>query len=442
VSRPADWSPLADADPVPGDAAQVAILARRYADTATAIRAAAAALDQIHAVGGGWESEAGRAFNGKTKEVAGSIRQALERYEQSAAALNDYAQALDAVQGDARDLLAKAKQAETDRQGAERKAAAAADPTSPTHGDLGRLEGAAEEASQRLGAIRAQLAGLVERWHAAGDTAASAIHHVTERDGLKDSGWANFLGGLTTIANWAGALAATFGMLALVCALIPLLQPLAALFTALAFVCSVASLICNGLLYANDRATLSDVVWDLVGVVTFGAGRAFTAAARSVANGARAMAKTQFVATLRAGRMTRAAARATAREYRLHTLSRGLTHRRALAARAGSRSSFWPTTDEWVGGLSGRGVFRDACADLAPRGSRPLSSRAALDIARDLPVAVKAVPAVKVAIRNANIASGAAFGLAAVSNAADLRQLGVPLPLLGKDQQIVGSNDS
>ena len=232
VSRPTGsrWPPR---DPVPGDVTEIAKLTRRYSDTAEAIRARPVSC---------------------ASTMAGAMR------------------ALDTVQPDAEDLLTKAKEAETDRQDAERKAALAADPESSIHGDLGRLNGDAQHAEQRLSALRTQLTDLVDRWRAAGDAAARAIEDVSKHDGLKDSGREDFLGTLKTVATWAGGLAALFFAIALLCAFIPFLEPLVALFTALAFVLSLASLICDGILYANDRSALSDLIWDIVGDLSFGTG--------------------------------------------------------------------------------------------------------------------------------------------------------------------------
>jgi hypothetical protein len=86
MTRPADWSPLASSDPVPGDPEEIALLGARLQATARQISEDVAYLrslctDQF------WESEAGQAFSGKVTATAARLWQAHHRYLQAGEAL-------------------------------------------------------------------------------------------------------------------------------------------------------------------------------------------------------------------------------------------------------------------------------------------------------------------------------------------------------------------
>ena len=84
--RPADWSPLAQTDPVPGDPQEVAALGRRFEATAAEI---AAAVRRLRAMCSDefWDSAAGAAFRQRGAETAGKLNAAYARYGSAATAL-------------------------------------------------------------------------------------------------------------------------------------------------------------------------------------------------------------------------------------------------------------------------------------------------------------------------------------------------------------------
>ena len=86
MGRPADWSPLAGADPVPGDPDEVAALGRRFRATAAEIEQAAARLRTM-CTDEFWDSDAGRAFRQRSDDTAGKLVKAYARYEATATAL-------------------------------------------------------------------------------------------------------------------------------------------------------------------------------------------------------------------------------------------------------------------------------------------------------------------------------------------------------------------
>jgi len=84
--RPADWSPLAETDPVPGDPQEVAALGRRFEATAAEIDAAVRRLRAM-CTDEFWDSGAGAAFRQRGAETAGKLNAAYARYAAAATAL-------------------------------------------------------------------------------------------------------------------------------------------------------------------------------------------------------------------------------------------------------------------------------------------------------------------------------------------------------------------
>ena len=88
MGRPADWWPLAGADPVPGDPYEVAALGRRFRATAELISAASQRL-QTMCTDEFWDSAAGAAFRQRSDDTAGKLSKAYARYEAAATALGN-----------------------------------------------------------------------------------------------------------------------------------------------------------------------------------------------------------------------------------------------------------------------------------------------------------------------------------------------------------------
>jgi hypothetical protein len=86
TGRPADWSPLADADPVPGDPYELAMNGRRFRETAREIEGTCKRLRSM-CTDSVWDSDAGRAFRAHADDTAGKLAKAAARYEAAATAL-------------------------------------------------------------------------------------------------------------------------------------------------------------------------------------------------------------------------------------------------------------------------------------------------------------------------------------------------------------------
>ena len=73
MSRPADWTPLAAADPVPGDPVEVALTGARLTQVADQISADVTWLRSL-CTAQFWDSDAGEAFQGQPGGRVGSRR--------------------------------------------------------------------------------------------------------------------------------------------------------------------------------------------------------------------------------------------------------------------------------------------------------------------------------------------------------------------------------
>jgi hypothetical protein len=103
MSRPADWTPLATTDPVPGDPVEVALTGGRLMQVADQINADVAWLRSL-CTAQFWDSGAGEAFQGQVDDAAAKLAKAHERYLAAGQALGTnpsgpgYAGALDQAQ--------------------------------------------------------------------------------------------------------------------------------------------------------------------------------------------------------------------------------------------------------------------------------------------------------------------------------------------------------
>jgi hypothetical protein len=120
---------------------------------------------------------------------------------------------------------------------------------------------------------------VVQVWDAAAYRAAESIEQIVSSDTLHDSLWQNvrgFVHGLSKVMDWVGTVS---GVLALVFVWLP---PVSAAFGVVALGATAIKLVADVAIAANDHTGWGDVVWDAVGVVSFGAGRAVTRVAEGL----------------------------------------------------------------------------------------------------------------------------------------------------------------
>ncbi len=315
--RPTDWSPVEMwSDPTPGDPDATVDAGRHYRQVADAIETAARRLREI-AGAPDMESEAVEAFVGKAEEVASDIDRAHERYRGVGDALYTYGFDLGDAQAAADDALRRAARAREDAAAARARLDsarqqlqraqdddAAAPPDAPpadltTHRyAVSRAEGDVSDAETAWQRAISDAQQAKEDAENAARTARRAIEDVKDSGDLNDSTWDNVAGALKKLADFAGMVAAVCGILALAVGWIPVIgQALAAVLGTIALVAGLVSLLCNVALLIGGKGSLKNVILDLVGVASFGIGRAVVAGARGAYRGA------QGVARLNAGRL-------------------------------------------------------------------------------------------------------------------------------------------
>jgi len=288
MARPVDWSPLAGSDPVPGDPYEVARMGRHYTDVADAIERAAGKLRQLAGGNDDQESDAVDALDDDCQQVADDISRAHQRYAGVGAALTAYAPKLEQAQADSLAALTAAQQADSNHRAATTRQN---DALSPAEHDAAQQD--IDAATTALGSARTKLQHAVEDRDNAARTAIDAVKDVQDSGDLNDSWWDNWghkiVEAIQKIASYVALVA---GVLALCVGWIPIIgQALAGILGTIALVATAISLICNIALAATGYGDWMSVVWDAVGLCTFGLGRVFSAAARGSATGLRGAAR-------------------------------------------------------------------------------------------------------------------------------------------------------
>jgi hypothetical protein len=346
MGRPTDWAPLADTDPVPGDAYEVAVLGRRFQATAQEISAAAQRLRTM-CTDVYWDSAAGEAFRQQSVQTAGKLSAAFDRYSAAAEALGtdpanpspstaarpNYAGALDQAQAISLRALQPAQDAATTQQTTLSRLRTeygqwlAPDSLSP--GASGHLPPPLPLVlpGPAGAATAADIVALVRRYNAAADTiagsrgmvtqaaalrdeaagnAAGLIEEVIGSDGLADTFWdrfTNFIDEhaalLQTISEVAGWVATVAGTLALVVGWIPFVgQALAAVLGTVALAASVVTLLSDALLKLGGEGSWFDIALDVIAVASFGLGRAAVGALKDSSMLARVTGKLEMFNTV------------------------------------------------------------------------------------------------------------------------------------------------
>ncbi|WP_340271751.1 hypothetical protein, partial [Aquipuribacter nitratireducens] len=300
-SRPLDWSPLAPADPVPGDPDEVLVAAARHRDVADAVAAAEQGLRRV-ATAAAMRSRAVEAFREQAWRTGSDLTAVLPRLRGAAEALSAYATSLADAQAESVAALRLAQEAEDSRRvwldAADAATAALRDAVllppvtlpgltppgavvTPAEHDarvaLARAHDRLVEADADLAAARRRCETAVDDRDAAAGRASRALADLRAGDGLDDPRWS----GLEDVATWTGRVAAVAGTAAAVLALVPVLAPLAGVLAGLALAAAAVNLLVTLVLRAEGRATSSDVAWSAVGVATLGGGRALVPAIRA-----------------------------------------------------------------------------------------------------------------------------------------------------------------
>jgi hypothetical protein len=325
VSRPTDWSPLADSDPVPGDPVEVASIGAQLTNVATQIHADVTWLRSL-CTAQFWDSGAGQAFQGQADDAAAKLAKAHERYlaagqalGTSPAAAAGYAPALDQAQALSLRALTQAQgawavmrtqlaaaeiankgmvpytgsnlyatlnpaQPLLDSSGNPVLMFTPAGATTPLRTAVSRYNASALDYRTANGWLAQAIAGR----DAAAASAAAAIRAALGSDGLQDQTglwhditsaadatfgwgeqhWAQVVGDIATVCGW---IATALGVLALIFAFI--CPPLALALEGMALTLTEVAAVCHLILAIFGKGSWMDVGLDLVALATFGWGR-------------------------------------------------------------------------------------------------------------------------------------------------------------------------
>jgi hypothetical protein len=282
VSRPTDWAPLAGADPVPGDPAEIQSIGRRHADLGDELEAQASTLRRLSQAEG-WDADAGRRFASTAREVGDVLGRARRRYSAVAEALRGYAPELAQAQREADAALREAQAAQSTITSSEAS-------TEPPAAD-GNASPQLANAQEALSRARRRLDEAVRHRDSAGRRAAQQIRTVIDNDGLKDSWWDSVKDWtsdrwdsfmkwvhehadvISKIADISGWIATALAAIAIAISFIPVLNFLSGPLLAAAAAFTLVSLVAHTLLALSGDGSWVDVGFDLIGLVTFGYGK-------------------------------------------------------------------------------------------------------------------------------------------------------------------------
>ncbi|MDQ0776581.1 hypothetical protein QF026_005047 [Streptomyces aurantiacus] len=260
--RPRDWHPLAESDPVPGDAEEIRAEVKHMKGVAESLREQSRLLRGI-----GDDDELKGKFAAKLKDESGvlekHLREVAGRYERVHGHLSNWANDLEHYQGEADAVLRKAqeKQDEVDAEKA-RKGSADDKAAKPSESGIEQ---------DPLQGFRDQLDRIT------GDRDERARHYAKKirdqlDDVIEDSWWDNVKGWVHENADWIKVVIDVLGWIATIVGVIAMFVP--GLNIAVFLV--VAGLLVLGtrvLLVASGDASWMDVAMDSIGLVTMGMGR-------------------------------------------------------------------------------------------------------------------------------------------------------------------------
>ncbi|GGX86875.1 hypothetical protein [Streptomyces fructofermentans] len=260
-ARPRDWHPLAESDPVPGDAEEIRAEVKRMKGVAESLREQSRLL-----LGIGDDDELKGKYAGKLKEESGvlekHLREVAGRYERVHGHLTNWADDLEHYQGEADAVLRKAKEKQDEVDAEKKKEPSAGD--SPKSSGDGTDGDPLQEFRDHLDRIK-------------GDRDDRARHHAKKirdqlDDVIEDSTWDNIKGWVHENADWIKVVIDVLGWLATIAGVIAMFVP----GLNLAILLLVAGLIVLGtriMLVASGDASWMDVAMDSIGLLTMGMGR-------------------------------------------------------------------------------------------------------------------------------------------------------------------------
>ncbi|MFL6077417.1 MAG: putative T7SS-secreted protein [Mycobacteriales bacterium] len=309
--RPTDWDPVAGSDPTPGNAEALFNLSEKFKRIAATVEQQAEMLEQVNK-DEFWEGKSAEAFEEKRKDAVEKLKLVHTRYQTVGEALHTFHTAVTGAQGQADDALDKAKTAKQERDQAQGHLSEAKNQASTDkkwneeHKDQPQRkidDNPGSAYARTIGDKNDEIAHykkIVDQARTDFNNAASACVSAidgTLNDELKNPhrGWfssaMHWVGShiqaaakwvvsqpiFQEISKWVAKLAMVVGVLALCLSWVPILGQI---LDVAALVLGAAALVCDLIKFAAEPSLSGALTLglDVVGLVTFGLGRAAGAA--------------------------------------------------------------------------------------------------------------------------------------------------------------------
>lgn len=275
MGRPADWFPLADGDPVPGDPAAISSLASHLASVAEQIGAQVGILRKIAA---GQATEKGQhieKLKAAASDTAGKLDQVTGRYHETAAALSAWAPQLADAQAQSLRALAKAQDAHARQQANQpvqrppgtkltpqdhQQDHARASALGSANDDMEAARGMLDDAKWQRDQHAAQTASRIE---------SAASQHA---DGFWQSLWADIKSFTDRYANIIKNICTVLEVIATVLAIVALFIPGLNILVLIGIGLTALALAGRAMLAATGNGSWLDVGLDVLALATFGLG--------------------------------------------------------------------------------------------------------------------------------------------------------------------------
>lgn len=247
MGRPADWTPLLDRDPVPGDPVQVAAEARHLATIAREIQGQVARLRAIANNHADLKGEYVEKLKSVASDVAGSLDKVVGRYQRVSSALTKWVPELEYAQAESMKALLQAQDAHHD-----------------------------------LAAAQARLTNAINHRNTHAQARAAEIKNAID-DGVADSWWDGVKDFIDKYSWLIKDICTALEVIATILALVALAFTGAGVLvvTALALAATGLALIGRTMLAAAGDGSWMDVALDVFALATFGLGKVMTSLMKS-----------------------------------------------------------------------------------------------------------------------------------------------------------------
>ncbi|MGC0384328.1 hypothetical protein [Streptomyces sp. SAI-129] len=304
AGRPRDWHPVADSDPIPGDADRMASLGKQLRKTADELERQVRNLKAVAELDA-WDSKAGKEFREKASGNVKKLEAAFKRYDTAATAIGtqveevggthqdkvtasprNYASDLNRAQEIADAALKEAKDAD-ERKSASQKSLdnLSGKDGSKDSGDKDRkdLEAKRKAAGDEIDAAREKINDAKRIRDDAAKRARESMDAVINHDSLKDGFWESLVDDIATITSWV---ATVCGILSLLVGWIPVIgQALAGVLGAIAMIATLINFVATLVQVAQGNADWMDVGMAALGFLMMGVGKGFSKIAGKFAKG-------------------------------------------------------------------------------------------------------------------------------------------------------------